>query len=1262
MNELFRITEEDIEKLNEYQLPHLLRRLLHLEAIDNKIPESAIDVSLQINIPDGGKDGSIKWEGDPNSTNYLLCNNIVFECKKRKKNPIPSSYASWVKNSRTGEIKPKIDEVHSQKGYYIIVLNRTEIDKTEKINAIREVYKDANKSYASTANIDIYDAQKLVEWTNKYIPAIILVKDFVHNTIPHGMKTVELWQQYKDLLNFKYIYGKDSEQHIQTIQKEVIHPQNIIRITGPSGIGKTRLAFEAFNREYAENNAVNMASIVVYIDSQIGSIHVKECIDTLIRGKIFGVLVVDNCEVNLEEWLINEIRRGDSKLSVVLIDSFPETQLSQGFGGIELEPFEDSIIIAILKQFLGENYPIDKLEFIASIVNGFPLLAVQLGNAQISNFADIEDSLGDKLIDNLISGNYPADKEAKKIMTVCSLFSQIGYLEKASEEFEYILNQLLSISGDIYDHIDKFKKRRIVEQYGHYIRTVPLPLAVWLAAKWWKKRPSNKIEEIISLPFPGQLLEALYERLSQIGYLREAKQIVEDLAGTKGPFGQSEVLLSERGSRLFRSIAHVNPTASIQSLNKIINVLSKEELFALTIPRRNWVWAIGDLLYFEPIYTKTIDILIKLSLSENENYTNNATGLLLQSFQVRGSGTGVKLSKRLAVIKKLLSEDETEAILAIGLMKNALKSRRFIQTFGLRNQDLNDNISEYKPQYPEIIEYWEGIISLLTDVIITRPKFSPNALDAIAENFDSVLVSEIFINVEERFRKIHKKGVNYWRALLQKIISIRQYELTKYSKDAMEFADKMFELFYPSKTVDHIDYSVLNPPYQDIERKDGTIVDLSKERAKLLGNTLANDNLNWSKYLPNVFKGMNRNSYVFGVGIAEKIENPIYFITFAMDMLNSIDSDNLNTSVIIGFLSGMKIKDNSFVNEFLDKVSKSEKLSKYLVDFTLSIMIQKADLHRLIYAINNFKLPPTAIMKLKYGSVLDHLPVINILEFIDQLRKDSQYNVVALEIIFMYSLYDEKRIKKCLSKMRELVLCINLNEMLEMDQGEIHQWQSVVERLLSNKKDNELAKFIINELLVILESHDRAISIDYIIKPIIKILLKEYRGITWDYISNIVLNDNHKAKRNIEWLLGSKAFSESDKGLLESLPEEFLLEWCEKYPKKAPLFITRRITLFENDGQKWVLTSLSRKLINLYGKNEELLEELTLNLHNFSWTGSMVGYYKKQVESLPELLDSEVKAVREWTQNTIRNAEKMIVKETMRDSERKIGIYGSPYD
>jgi hypothetical protein len=68
---IFDAGPDHIATLDSLQLVKLMKRLLLAEARLTGIPLRAASVPLQVTVPDGGEDGSIRWTGRADSTPYI---------------------------------------------------------------------------------------------------------------------------------------------------------------------------------------------------------------------------------------------------------------------------------------------------------------------------------------------------------------------------------------------------------------------------------------------------------------------------------------------------------------------------------------------------------------------------------------------------------------------------------------------------------------------------------------------------------------------------------------------------------------------------------------------------------------------------------------------------------------------------------------------------------------------------------------------------------------------------------------------------------------------------------------------------------------------------------------------------------------------------------------------------------------------------------------------------------------------------------------
>jgi hypothetical protein len=83
---------------------------------------------------------------------------------------------------------------------------------------------------------------------------------------------------------------------------------------------------------------------------------------------------------------------------------------------------------------------------------------------------------------------------------------------------------------------------------------------------------------------------------------------------------------------------------------RVMDAASDEDLEQDQIPRRQLVWTLEYLLWPEDTYELAVSALLRLAEHETESFANNASGVLVDSFQSHLGGTVRRLiSSRLAI-------------------------------------------------------------------------------------------------------------------------------------------------------------------------------------------------------------------------------------------------------------------------------------------------------------------------------------------------------------------------------------------------------------------------------------------------------------------------------------------------------------------------------------------------------------------------------------------------------------------------------------
>ncbi|NOQ46878.1 MAG: hypothetical protein GQ559_09450, partial [Desulfobulbaceae bacterium] len=626
MPTIFKVESSDIKGLNDIQLTKLLKLLLHLEARSSGIAERAVEVALNINVRDGGEDGRIYWDGDPPKTSFLPLHLVQFQ-NKATTNMGPADCANEILR-KNGLLKHLVEDVLDSGGAYILFTTQelNQDQKAERIKKIRATLAELGKDYADTAEIDIYDASKIEGWVNKYVSAIVAVLNWVGRPWDRGLKTWEDWSQCFECQQFDFIADEPRKTALQGLRDLLNSHQKCARIIGLSGMGKTRLAFEALRDSSSTDD---LSKRVVYLDAKTNAA-VHGLVSDWVQCGLEGIVVVDNCDISLHDKLRGEVKRSDSKLSLLTLDyNLERTSQTET---IHLKQLPDENIKEMLQPVYGEK--IQDIDRIVAFAQGFPQMAVLLAEARLDKEPEMGRLTDDELANKMLWGGREASREDEAILRGCALFDRFGMDDEVGNQYEFIANAVVCVDLDkFYDCVKRFEERGLIDRRGRFAKLVPKPLAIRFAAEWWRRTRPDKQRELIQADMPGTLVDSFCNQISLLDFLPEVKEFTSELCGPQGPFGQAEVILSNRGSRLFRALTEVNPAATSKVLSDILRQYTLENLSDITGEvRRNLIRALEKICFHKSCFVEGANSLLLLAASENETWSNNATGIFKQLF------------------------------------------------------------------------------------------------------------------------------------------------------------------------------------------------------------------------------------------------------------------------------------------------------------------------------------------------------------------------------------------------------------------------------------------------------------------------------------------------------------------------------------------------------------------------------------------------------------------------------------------------------
>jgi hypothetical protein len=1255
MTQPFKIESANITLLSDIQLTQLLKELLHAEAYKFGLAQRSVEVALNIRVGDGGEDGRVSWDNGPDQTDFIPNRLTMFQNKATEM--AAAGYANEIMTSARPNhpsiLKPKVEEILDQGGTYVVftIQELNTQQKTERISAIRQKLREQGKAYSDTCEIYIYDASQIAGWTNMFISTVVSVQHWIGRPVERGLKTYSLWSEHEDLSRLPFADVASRSDIVSTLAEKISEPKSCFRIMGLSGLGKTRTAFQIFNKNEAIRN------IVVYVDASHGT-----TIDALVSDWVGlgfqAILVVDNCDYRLHERLTKEVRRTNSQISLLSLDYNFDT-VSSPTVCFRLNPMADKELLQLLSPLYKDILP--DLDRVVGFAQGFPQMAVLLADARLNEDPRIGELTEDELANKLLwKRGEQEDSEALKILQACSLFDVFGIEQEVESQLEHIA----SIAGlgvdEVFACVQKYSSRGLIDRRGRFGQVVPKPLAIRLAGQWWTKTRHQKQRELVN-GIPEGMVEGFCHQVEKLDFHSEVKQLTERLCGPQGPFGQAEAILSVRGSRLFRAFVNVNPDATCAAIYRTLINLDSQELSSVSgDTRRNLVWSLEMLCYHADLFMEAAWCMLLLASAENETWNNNATGMFSQLFRIHLSGTASEPKSRFALLRNALNLHQTKIdMVVLDALTQAVSTHGGTRAVGAEYQGTKPPLEEWRPKlWQEIFDYWQEAFDLLLCLFERGEAQREKVLADIGHSIRGFVSRGRISMLDAAINHIVEINGRYWPEALESIKHVFEYDSEGMKQEVKEVLNKWLELLDPAKAElpEKLKILVINPPWEHFKGEDGHYIDVAAENSKVLAAEIAPNVSLLIPHLNMLLQGEQRQSYPFGRQLALELAEADEILELSLERILIAESVNIN--FILGIYRGIFEKSPDNWQAKIDKLLSDTRLVYLYPEVIRTGEIKKPHLNVLLDLIRNDLVPQNGANALSYGSVTDGITPPKIAEFclsLSQLGDKASWS--ALSVIYMYCFRNKGSIELIRHPLKILVTRVPFHKELKGTSKDAYQWHDLAKKLLK-VRDEELAIALTNQLICACQHGFDYGDIWHYTKPLLTDLMRDYGQAVWPIFGDAIVGAEGMERYWLQHLLESEnSFSNQIPSVLSVVPVESIISWCKRFPDLGPLFVSNCVNILETVDEKQQPSMLFIALLANFGGDDRVAGALSANFGSRSWSGSLIPYLEADRAALIPLLKHENFNVSRWIKRQIDYIDQQIEIESIKDAENDFGIY-----
>ncbi|WON74797.1 esterase/lipase family protein [Nitrosospira sp. Is2] len=1059
------------------------------------------------------------------------------------------------------------------------------------------------------------------------------------------------WQKYSDLFKFKFCLDENRQRVFDSLLTELTKVRLFLRIKGLSGLGKTRLIYEAILASPQE-----IKDKVLYVNAADESSGLRNWLRRAIDRGYKGILIVDNCKPELHKDLSEEVARTDSNVLLITLDHSLDRSSASTHEYL-IGPLDLIHIKALLQPEYGNSIP--DLDRVAAFAQGFPQMAVLIAKARLLNDPEVGKLTDDQLAERLL-GDINQTEQA--ILRGCSLFDRFGCEEAVSDQYKYLATKVVKVTApEFYKCIKKFQQKGLVDISGRYAQLVPKPLAVRLASEWWNQ--THREEQVSFLQeIPANLVEPFCLQVTMLSFIPEVKELTLTLCGPQGPFGQAEAILSTRGSRLLRSFVEVDPIATSSALFRILNSLSHEELTNISGDvRRNLVWALEKLVFHARVFEEAAWSLMLLASAENESWSNNATGIFSHLFGIHLPGTEADFALRLRFLQRAIELNDSDVDkVVIKALNASVETHGGRRAIGAEYQGTSAPLKEWHPRlWQEIFDYWDATFAILVKFVERRNENSQEAQEIIGRSIRRMIRHGRIEMLDRAITRLVELNGRYWPSALDSIKSIFEHDTKDLQQEGMHALSDWLGLLAPDEKnlSERLKIVVVNPPREYREDERGDYIDLAALNAEQLATELSKHINQVAEYIPLLISGEQKQTLVFGKRLATESEDAEFLLQLTMAELGRVE--NANELFAMGLLSGLYVRSINRWNAVLEQFSTEKHLIKYYPNALRSGEMQSTHLLKLLDLIRDGQLKSNSASILSYGKATSHLSSKDISTFCLELAEiDARGAWTALGILFMHCFTDDNTFSENRLTLRKLVTKtpLNNNEFIggHMD---IYHWVEVTKKLLATE-GRPFCEDVCRHIIAASNDQLDYGDISNSIKPLLIDIMKAYGEAVWPIFGAAIVSAKPIQLFWLQELLERDgARSAAQPSVFALLPSDFVIEWCTQNLKIAPFFVARTIDVFDEgpDGVKQP-TALFIALLENFGGLERFRSELSANLGTGTWCGSLVPYLQSDKNALSPLLHHAHENVRSWVREYIAYLDSAIKHESMMDDEDRLGV------
>jgi hypothetical protein len=1169
-----------------------------------------------------------------------------------------------------GNVKPVLVDLACKKGAYIIVSGKDDCsDKmlSERLFGMCKAVEGLPDK--DDLLLDFYGRDRLAAWLRQHPGVALWVRSRLGKSLsgwmPFGRWAATPPDQDDEFLldDHPCVIDMNSQRKepvaiaggIRLTRERLRGAGSTVRMTGLSGVGKTRFAQALFETDVGEDPLP--ASNVIYAD--LGddiSPTASELVSYLIANDFAAYVVLDNCPPDIHRKLQKQVSLNSAKLSLLTIEYDISDDRPEETEVVHLEPSsEETVSKLVQKRFpaLG-RVNADK---IAEFAGGNARVAIALASRvdadeTLTNFSDEE------LFQRLFSQRKGI---AINLLESAEVLSLVYSFNVSQSEFNDELGILATMGGLERRTLNRshaeLLRRQLSQQRGNWRAILPHAFANRLARRALQNITSDEINSELFKRANLRLFKSCAHRLGYLHDFEPACQLANTWVMSGGPLHDIASCDEEHLAAL-GYIAPVFPGTVLMA----IEAASIDPVFTSRNNKHFFVFVrlLSQLSYEDEMFDRAAEIILKFAETEKTGENNNSTvSQLRHLFSLYLSGTNATPSRRQAFLNRLLTSGHPRHIEIAGeLFRSAFEASHWTSFstfgFGARKRDYG-----WTPRtYGEKLDWYVGFIELLRPVLMSNDEASRKwAKGLLTDHFRGLWSFAGCFDILEEIVRRHACGGSWpemWLSIKQTIY----FDGKEHNPETNTRLEALERLAAPSDPYSEIEAYAFTNTWDHTEVQGGNYTEKSKDvREKIvkLGELAASEPEYLKKLAPRLWEKHIDSLWSFGEGLAKGSADQSAMFEFLVGLMQAQELELVQPILFSGFIHAVHAEEPNLARQLQEHVLEIPELKPHFVYLLGATAIVPWGAKKLLEVARTGELEAWRFEQISYGQVHKTISDSDLVEILSALNELEEGIFSTLQILDMRFFIDKdsdyvpsetlkfvgrEAIRKLLSMQ---INGINRNRFRGLD-------RVIAECLSDSAPDNEIGEIV----RLLCESIESFRLYSFELEEIIAALIENFI----ELVLNSVFIGDDKEARLVHLLFKDRV---SNRGpSLNLAPVDRLVRWCngnqDRIQKVSAAVSSYTAVDKENkpfDNPKQVMLSDHITALLEVAENKiDIVEKIFAGAWPHSgWTGSLAEILEVRSKAFADLLNHHSGEVREFAKIKLTLIEKSIRKNREKEAE-----------